>query len=42
MEAPIHDHRAIELVNRLIQTVKRRLSCVGKAAKKFNLQASIV
>ena len=26
--APAHDHRAIGLVERLIQTIKRRLSCM--------------
>ena len=41
-EAPIHDHRAIGLVERLIQTIKNRLACIKTAAQKqFNLKASI-
>ena len=33
--APPNDHRAIELLERLIQTVKRRLSCM-KLVKRTN------
>ena len=32
IEAPIHDHRAIGLVERLIQTIKNRLACIKTAA----------
>ena len=28
IEAPVNDHRAIELVERLIQTIKNRLACI--------------
>ena len=42
IEAPIHDHRAIGLVERLIQTIKNRLAYIKTAAQnKFNLKASI-
>ena len=42
IEAPIHDHRAIGLVERLIQTIKNRLACIKTAAKnQFNVKASI-
>ena len=42
IEAPIHDHRAIGLVERLIQTIKNRLACIKTAARKqFNVKASI-
>ena len=42
IEDPIHDHRAIGLVERLIQTIKNRLACIKTAAQKqFNLKASI-
>ena len=42
IEAPIHDHRAIGLVERLIQTIKNRLACIKTAAQnQFNLNASI-
>ena len=27
-EVPVNDHRAIELVGRLIQTIKNRLACI--------------
>ena len=41
-EAPIHDHRAIGLVERLIQTIKNRLACIKTAAQnQFNVKASI-
>ena len=33
LDAPVGDHRAIGLVERMIQTIKRRLSCI-KAGKK--------
>ena len=33
-EAPIHNHRAIGLVEKLIQTIKNRLACKKKAARK--------
>ena len=42
IEAPIHDHRAIGLVERLIQTIKNRLACIKTAAQnQFNVKASI-
>ena len=42
IEAPIHDHRAIGLVERLIQTIKNRLVCIKMAARnQFNLKSSI-
>ena len=42
IEAPIHDHRAIGLVEKLIQTIKSRLACIRTAARNnFKLQASI-
>ena len=42
IEAPIHDHRAIGLVERLIQTIKNRLACIETAARNhFILKASI-
>ena len=42
IEAPIHDHRAIGLVERLIQTIKNRLACIKTAARnQFNVKASI-
>ena len=42
IEAPIHDHRAIGLVERLIQTIKNRLACIKTAAQnQFNMKASI-
>ena len=28
IEAPVNDHRAIGLVERLIQTIKNRLACI--------------
>ena len=40
--ALIHDHRAIGLVERLIQTIKNRLACIKTAARnQFKLKASI-
>ena len=43
IEAPIHDHRAIGLVERLIKTIKSRLACMKTAAQNiFNLKASII
>ena len=40
--APIHDHRAVGLVERLTQTIKNRLACIKTAAQNhFNLKASI-
>ena len=43
VEAPIHDHRAIGLVERLIQTIKNRLICIKTAARnQFNVKASII
>ena len=43
IEAPIHDHRAIGLVERLIQTIENRLAGFKTAAQKqFNLKASII
>ena len=42
IEAPIHDHRAIGLVERLIETIKNRLACIKTAARnQFNLKSSI-
>ena len=42
IEAPIHDHRAIGLVEGLIQTIKNRLACIKTAEQnQFNLKASI-
>ena len=42
IEAPIHDHRAIGLVERLIQTIKNRQACIKTAAQnQFNVKASI-
>ena len=42
IEAPIHDHRAIGLVERLIQTIKNRLACIKTVARnQFNMKASI-
>ena len=42
IEAPIHDHRTIGLVERLIQTIKNRLACIKTAAQnQFNVKASI-
>ena len=42
IEAPIHDHRAIGLVQRLIQTIKNRLACIKTATQnQFNVKASI-
>ena len=42
IEAPIHNHRAIGLVERLIQTIKYRLACIKTAARnQFNVKASI-
>ena len=43
IEAPIHDHRAIGLVERLKQTIKNRLACIKTAApNQFNVKASII
>ena len=40
--APANNHRAIGLVEHLIQTFKRKLSCVKKQPnKKFNLENSV-
>ena len=40
--APAIDHRAIGLVERLIQTIKRQLSCMkSQLNKKFNLENSL-
>ena len=33
IEAPKHNHRAIGLVERLIQTIKNRLDCIETAAR---------
>ena len=42
IEAPIHDHRTIGLVERLIQKIKNRLACIKTVARnQFNLKASI-
>ena len=40
--APANDHRAIGLVERIIQTIKRQLSCMkSHLNKKFNLETSL-
>ena len=42
IKIPIHDHRAIGLVERLIQTIKNRLARIKTAARnQFNVKASI-
>ena len=42
IQAPIHDHRAIGLVERLIQTIKNSLVCIKTAAQnQFILKTSI-
>ena len=42
IEAPIHDRRAIGIVEALIQTIKNCLACIETAARsQFNLKASI-
>ena len=42
IEAPTHDHRAIGLVERLIQTIKNRLACIKASVRnQFNVKASI-
>ena len=42
IEATIHDHRAIGLVERLTQTIKNCLACIKTAAQnQFNVKASI-
>ena len=42
IEAPIHGHRAIGLVEKLIQTITNRLACIKTAARnQFNVKASI-
>ena len=42
IEAPIHDHRAIGLVERLIHTIKNRLACIKTAVRnQLNVKASI-
>ena len=42
IEAPIHDHRAIGLFERLIQTIKNRLACIKMVARnQFKVKASI-
>ena len=40
--APANDHRAIGLVERIIQTIQRQLSCMkSQLNKKFNLENSL-
>ena len=40
--APANDHRAIGLVERIIQTIKRQLSCMkSQLNKNFNLETSL-
>ena len=40
--APANDHRAIDLAERLIQTIKQQLSCMKtQLKKKFNLEQSL-
>ena len=42
IEAPIDDHRAFGLVERLIQTINNRLACIKTAARNlYNLKLSI-
>ena len=42
IHAPANDHRAIGLVERLIQTIKRQLSCMkSQLNKKFNIENSL-
>ena len=42
IEAPKHDYRAIELVERLIQTIKNCLACIKTSVgNHFNLKVSI-
>ena len=42
IEAPVQDHRAIGLVERLIQTIKNQLACIKTAARnQFNVKTSI-
>ena len=42
IEAPIHNHRAIGLVESLIQTIKNQFACIKTSARNcFNLKASI-
>ena len=39
--APANDHRAIGLVERIIQTIKRQLSCMKSQLKKFDIENSL-
>ena len=34
--APVNDHRAIGLVERLISTIKQRLACIKEGNKELN------
>ena len=36
LEAPVNDHRANGLVERLIQTIKNRLACINEKKSKYN------
>ena len=36
IEAPVNDHRAIGLVERLIQTIKKRLACIEEEKSSIN------
>ena len=36
IEAPVNDHRAIGLVERLIQTIKKRLACIKEEKSSIN------
>ena len=36
IEAPVNDHRAIGLVERLIQTIENRLACIKKEKSQIN------
>ena len=36
IEAPVNDHRAIGLVERLIQTIKNRLACIKEEKSSTN------
>ena len=40
--APANDQRAIAQVERLIQTIKRQLSCMKTQLKKINLEQSLL
>ena len=44
IEAPVNEHRAIGLVEKLIQTIKNRLACVkeeNSASNKFHVRHAL-